>query len=153
MNTPDEKRARNEALMMAALDGELSPEHSEAFQALLRKDPALRLEYETLKRNQNLMKNQKLTEPVPEFWDTWNQQLFTRIERGFGWVLFTLGALLLLGYTAWIALEEILTEPALPFWVKAAVVLLTAGTLILLVSLARERWFTRKNERYKDIVR
>lgn len=153
MNTPDPKRAQAEALMMAALDGELSPEQVSDFEALLREDAALRLEFETLKRNQTLMKNQKLAEPAPEFWDVWNRQLFTRIERGIGWLLFTLGALLVLGYTAWIALEDLLTDASLPLWMRAGVILLTAGTLILLISLGRERWFTRKNERYKDIVR
>ncbi|MCC5934049.1 MAG: hypothetical protein LAT75_06185 [Candidatus Cyclonatronum sp.] len=153
MSTPDETSEKLQYLMMAALDGGLNTKEQAEFEALLQADERARLEFETLKRNQNSMKNLKLTEPTPEFWDAWNQQLFTRIERGAGWVLFTLGALVVLLYGAWMMLEELLADPELAWWLKAAVVMLVTGTLILLVSLVRERWFLHKQERYKNIIR
>lgn len=153
MSTPDETSEKLQYLMMAALDGGLNTKEQAEFEALLQADERARLEFEILKRNQNIMKNLKLTEPTPEFWDAWNQQLFIRIERGAGWVLFTLGALVVLLYGAWMMLEELLTDPELAWWLKAAVVMLVTGTLILLVSLVRERWFLHKQERYKNIIR
>ena len=44
-------------------------------------------------------------------------------------------------------------DPEVALWIKAAVISVTAGVIILMVYLIRERICLNKHERYKDIVR
>jgi hypothetical protein len=50
-------------------------------------------------------------------------------------------------------LSTILTDPELAWWIKGAIVSVTAGAIILLVSLLREKLYLDKHERYKDVIR
>lgn len=69
----------------------------------------------------------RLKEPPPELWDSWSRSSFTKVERGIGWILFTAGALVLLLYGAWVVLSDLLTDPGIAWWIRAAVVAVTAG--------------------------
>lgn len=151
MNTPEPKKIRE--LIMASIDGEITVEEERSLREILLNNPNWAEEYRELKKVKEMTSQAKLKEPKPELWDTYKHQTFTRIERGIGWILFTVGALVLLLYGAWQALSQILTDPGLAWWIKAAVVSGTAGLIILIVSFIREKLYLDKHERYKDIVR
>ncbi len=151
MNTHNAERIRQ--LMMASIDGEIAPDEEKELKKVLLSDAELAEEYQQLKNLKMMTSKAKLKEPNPELWDNYSRRVFTRIERGIGWILFTIGALVLLFYGAWAALSDILTDPEIAWWFKAAVVSAVAGTIILLVSLIRERLYLNKHERYKDVIR
>ncbi len=151
MNTPDPDRIRK--LMMASIDGESSPEEENELKQILLDHPDWAEEYHQLKIMKDMTSQTKLKEPQPELWDNYKRRVFTRIERGIGWILFTLGAVVLLLYGAWTALSGILTDPNLAWWLKAAIISVTVGGIILLVSLLREKLYLDKHERYKDVIR
>jgi len=151
MNTHDTERIRR--LMMASIDGENTPDGEAELQQHLLRDRSLAEEYQQLKNLKTMTSQSRLKEPPPELWDTWSRSSFTKVERGIGWILLTTGALVLILYGAWVALSDLLTDPDIAWWIRAAVVAVTAGAVILLVSLVRERIYLHKHERYKDIIR
>ena len=151
MNTIDISRIRE--LMMASLDKEISPEEEKILLDYLEQHPEMKREFDQLKTLKKMTSAQKLKEPGPEFWDRYKQSLYTRIERSLGWILLSIGAIVLLFYGVWTALSEMISDPSIAWWVKAAILSAAAGTIILLVSLIREKLFLNKHERYKDIIR
>lgn len=151
MNTHDTERFR--MLMMASIDGESTPDQEAELQQYLLRDRSLAEEYHQLKNLKTMTSQNRIKEPPPELWDTWSRSSFTKVERGIGWILLTIGALVLIMYGVWMALSELLTDPGIAWWIRASVAAVVAGAVILLVSLARERIYLNKHERYKDIVR
>lgn len=140
-------------LMMAVLDGEAGPAREQELLRYLEEDTELRREFDEMKTLKSATMKIQLTEPDGTLWTTYWLNTYARIERGLGWILFSAGAILLLLFGAWEITKEWLADPDLPFWVKTAGILLGAGTIILLVSVIREKLFLHKNERYKDIQR
>lgn len=151
MNTPDNERVRQ--LIMASIDGEATGEQEQELQQLLRTYPEWAEEYHKLKNTKHMTSQYRLRQPQPELWDSYRRQIFTRIERSIGWILFTVGAVVLLAYGTWTWLSGLLTDPDLAWWVRLAIGSAAAGVIILLVSLVRERLFLHKRERYKDVER
>lgn len=151
MNTPDDERIKR--LMMASIDGESTPEEESELKGILLNNQVWAEEYQQLKTLKEMTSKAKLKEPQPELWDSYKHQVFTRVERGLGWILFTVGAIVLLVYGAWMMFSEILTDPNLAWWLKGAIISAALGLIILLVSLLREKLYLDKHERYKDIIR
>jgi hypothetical protein len=140
-------------LMMAVLDGEATTEQEQMLRSHLETDADLRREFEELQTLKYATMKTQLIEPDGTLWTSYWMNTYARIERGLGWILFSAGAILLLLFGAWEITKEWLADPDLPFWVKTAGILLGAGSIILLVSVIREKLFLHKNERYKDIQR
>ncbi len=151
MSIPHSERIKQ--LMMASIDGESTPEEEAELKQMLIQDLELAEEYQQLKNLKIMTSQTRIKETAPELWDHYSQTVFTKLERGIGWILFTIGALVLLFYGAWLALSDLLTDPGIAWWLKAAIVALVSGSIILLVSLVRERIYTNKHERYKDVIR
>nr|HQU74137.1 hypothetical protein [Calditrichia bacterium] len=79
-------------LMMRSIDGEISPGEAGQLADLLDADPALREEFNHLKQVKETtvkMRNDMLPDVV---WEDYWQQLYNRLERGFSWILISLGA-------------------------------------------------------------
>ncbi len=151
MNTLKPERIRQ--LMMASMDGECTPEEEAELQKILLDEPRWAEEYQQLKDLKIMTSQTRLKHPQPELWDHYRRRIFTKAERTIGWILFTIGALVLLFYVAWTTLHGFVTDPEVAWWLKAAVLSVTAGVIILFVSLLRERIYLNKHERYKDIIR
>jgi hypothetical protein len=63
------------------------------------------------------------------------------------------GSLVLLGYATWHGIMALLADTELPAFVKIAIFATALGSLILLFSVAREKWFVRRRDPYKEIQR
>jgi hypothetical protein len=153
MNSPEPDITRIERLMMAVMDNEATPAEVEDLNRLLKEDTGLALEYRELLTLKKAAMTAQLKQPDPNLWDNYWLNTWTRMERRIGWILFSVGAVILLLFGAWELTREWITDPGLPLWVKIAGILLGTGTIILLVSVIREKLFLHKNERYKDIKR
>jgi len=51
------------------------------------------------------------------------------------------------------AVQSVLADARMPWLVKGAIVALLAGGVILFVSVLREKLFTRKTDKYKEVQR
>jgi ferric-dicitrate binding protein FerR (iron transport regulator) len=139
--------------MMAQLDGETTPEQDADIALWIHADPALRQEFEQMKAVKNLTRQQRPDDLAAEKWDQYWLDIYPRLERGVGWVLMSIGALVLILFGSWEIAREWILSPDIPLWIKAAGISFWSGLTILLISVVREKWFLHKQERYKDIQR
>lgn len=149
------RSGRDRALerMMAALDGEIDPAGREELDAMLRSDAGLRSEWDRLRKVKEATKTMTLRKPPEEVWDRYWVSVYNRMERGVGWILASVGAVVLLSYGLWNAIGSLLEDESLPWFLKGAILLLIVGGMILLVSVVREKLFTARRDAYKEIER
>lgn len=154
MSGIDETR-REEArmLMMAALDGEISPQQRKRLDEMLAEDELLRKEWKSMNEVKVATGSMGYDPPPEEFWDKYWTSVYNRIERGVGWVLVSLGVVVLIGYGLWRWLETLLADSGMPGFLKAAIFAVVIGLVILIVSVLREKVFLGSRERYKEVQR
>ena len=145
------ERARH--FMMAGLDSELGSEDRAELDGLLAADASLREEWKRLGRIKEVTRAMGYTEPPEEVWETYWVSVYSRVERGVGWILASLGALVVVGYGIWKGVTALLADTGLPGFVKIAIFVAALGGLILLLSVAREKLFTRRRDPYREIQR
>lgn len=149
----NEERNRFQMLLMAALDRELSPEDEREFKRYLAISPDCQREWEEYQKLKEATMQLKFTQPSEEIWDRYWLNVYNRIERGLGWILTSIGAMIVLFYGAYKAIESLLADAQLEWFMKAGILALLGGLAILLVSVLREKLLTRKTDKYKEIQR
>ncbi len=140
-------------LMMGYLDDELEREQKEAFEEHLASCPECESELEEFRRLKQITDEVSLVEPEGKVWEQYWSSIYNRIERGAGWILFSLAGILLLIYGGFKMIEEIIKDPTVDIILKTGLLALIAGLAILLVSVLREKLYFRKKDRYKDVRR
>ncbi|UCC73578.1 MAG: hypothetical protein JSV86_03170 [Gemmatimonadota bacterium] len=145
------ERARR--LMMAGLDGELLAGERAELERLLDDHPALRAELERLQRVKEVTGSMALKRAPEEVWGDYWASVYSRLERGIGWILLSLGAIVLISYGAWHGVKQLIADVTMPMYIKAAILALLVGIVVLLVSVAREKVFVGQRQRYKDVER
>ncbi len=95
----------------------------------------------------------KYKEPPDEVWEKYWSKVYNRLERGLSWILISIGAMTLLFYAGFKAVESLVRDPAIAILLKVAVLVLLAGVVILFVSVVRGRIFTYKKDRYAKEVK
>jgi len=80
-------------------------------------------------------------------------RVYNRLERGLGWILISIGAMILLFYGGFKAVESLVKDPTVAILLKVAILVLLAGLIILFVSVIRERIFTYKKDKYAKEVK
>lgn len=148
-----EHTERARGLMMAALDGELSCVEQSELDRMLATDENLRTEWDRLKTVKAMTDSMTFREPPEEVWDRYWVSVYNQAERGLGWLLFSVGLIAVFAWGAWHLADAMLADTQFPGWVKLAIFAVVLGGGILFLSVARERWFTRKHERYKEVQR
>lgn len=144
---------RDRELLTAALDDELEPEERRMLERRLEEDPELRREWKEMRKMRELTGRMRLREPPEEVWDRYWLGVYRRLERGLAWLLVAIGAVLLLAYGLFEIADDLLSDPALPGFVKVGVVLLALGLVVLAVSVAREKIFVWRRDPYRDVRR
>ncbi len=149
MTTRDDSRR----LMMAALDGEINPDQRRQLDRLLADNPDLRDEWERMGRVKEVTSSMAYREPPEEIWQEYWVSVYNRCERGVGWLLMTLSTVILLSWSAWQVIAAMFADSAMPLFLKLAVLGVAVGAIILLVSVAREKWFVRRKDPYREVIR
>ena len=146
------ERDRFRLLMMKALDGELAgSEHSE-FDNFLR-DEECRREWNAFRKVKEATMDLKMTSPPSEVWDGYWKGMYNRSERGIAWILVTLGAVVLFAWGSIEVVAALWADAQVPVIVKVGIFTLAAGLVLLFFSVIRERWFTSRHDKYKEVVR
>ena len=65
----------------------------------------------------------------------------------------SVGGFVVVGYGIWIGLQDLLADTELPAFVKLGIFALLLGGLVLLVSVIREKLFTRGKDPYREVQR
>ena len=94
----------------------------------------------------------RFKEPSDAELERYWSSIYNRLERGAGWILLSVGAIILLCYGAFRLVEGIIKDPKVAIVLKVGVVALVFGVVILFVSLLRERLAVRKVDKYSREV-
>jgi predicted anti-sigma-YlaC factor YlaD len=140
-------------LMMGYLDGELSSEQRRRFEEHLAGCPDCAGELNEFKKLKAITDEVTLVEPEDRMWQDYWGGIYNRIERGIGWILFSVAAILLVIYGGFKAIEAIMNDPSVQLLLKVALGVLVLGLAILFVSVLRERLYFWRRDRYKDVRR
>ena len=151
VSPPGGERVRH--LMMAELDQEISGEGRHELELALEENPDLREELETFHRLKEVTDTMTPLKPPEETWDTYWEHVYRRLERRIGWVLVSLGTIIVGTWALWTAVSELIRDTTLPAYIRWSMLALVAGFVILFVSVVRERLFMQKDDPYKDVVR
>jgi len=138
-------------LLAGYVDGELTDEERQAFERELQRDPQLRAELQEFRKLKEVTSMVRYADLPDEVWESYWQSLYRKLERGIGWILLSIGSIILLCFGLYQGLHELYLEPAVSLWVKIGVTALGGGIIFLLVSFVRERLFAYKRDRYKEV--
>jgi hypothetical protein len=142
----NDAREEYEVLLSAYLDGELDEVETARVEDLIASSPAVRREYQALQRlvvgTNDVFANRD--EPPEAVWDDFLDNVYNRLERKTGWVIFIIGATLLTLYGAY----AFVTQPFASAMLKMIIVLPLAGLAVVFWSVLRNRLHTIKTDRY-----
>jgi anti-sigma factor RsiW len=137
----------------AYLDDELEPEERRAFEGQLAHDAGLREEVEAMRAMKSVMSGMRLRELPDRAWDDYRKRTYNRLERRVGWILLSIGAMVLVGYGLYELVVFLVADAELAWWIRAAIGAACVGFAILLVSVIRERIFVWKRDPYREVER
>lgn len=140
-------------LMMGRLDGELPEEQREELKEHLHHCEACRKELEGFAALKEELAMMEFKEPTDAELERYWRGIYNRLERGLGWILFSLGAVVVICYGAFELLEELFKNPTVALVLKIGVGALVMGGVVLFVSILRERLAVRKKDRYSKEVK
>ena len=134
-------------------DGNLNAEESAEFKNMLESNAELKKEFEEQRRIKEVLRKMKLKNPSREVWDSYWMGIYNRIERGIAWVVISIGALIFFGYASYEVVNAFVNDTQTPPLAKLGITLLIFRALILIFSLIREKIFTSKRDKYKEVQR
>ncbi len=140
-------------LMMGYLDNELSDEQKRQFEEHLDGCSECTDELKEFRKLKAITDEVTLVEPEDRMWQEYWDGIYNRIERGLGWIIFSVAAILMTIYGGFRAIEELIKDPNVEIILKVGLLALIAGLAILFVSVLRERLYFWKRDRYKDVRR
>ena len=136
-------------LMMASLDGEICAEERVELESHLAECAECRREFKELSKLADLVGEIELPKPSQEDMMKYWPSVYAKIERGAGWVLVVIGAVIWAAYGIYL----FITDPSTGSLTKFLIALPVVGALMLLVSVIRERVIVGRTERYKEVER
>lgn len=140
-------------LMMAYLDNELDEGQQRVFTQHLASCEHCMREMEEFRRLKQMTDEVALVEPEDRLWQQYWGGVYNRIERGIGWVVFSLAGILLVVYGGFTAIEKVIEDPSVSLLLKVGLLALLVGLAILFVSVLRERIYFWSKDRYRDVRR
>ena len=142
-------------LLAGYLDGELTPDESERLKSHLSHCSECRDELTEMRELEGVTEAMKREiDTLPDvFWDRYWLSIYNRTERGLGWLFFTFGATLLIGFGLWHLATNLWLDASAPLVVRIGTASLAAGFALLLMSLVRERIRTWRHDPYKEVKR
>jgi hypothetical protein len=139
--------------IMAFLDGELNEANARQIERMIKEDSEYRRIYESLRDLQEVTQEMKFKKLPEMYWDEYWKHVYNRIERGFSWIFISVGAIIVLGFISWQAIQSLIMSDAIHPLMKVGIILLTIGLVILFVSVIREKLMVRKVDKYREVER
>ena len=136
-------------LLSGYLDGELDEKSRRLVEQHIAACPNCRTELDKLKRLLEVTNEMKFKEPAEEVWDNYWSNIYNRLERTTGWLIFVLGGVAL---AAW-AVYEFVTDPTIEAVKKILIGAPMIGLAVLLISVIRERAHKSKSDKYSKEVK
>lgn len=135
------------------LNNELSADEKEELNIILQNDSKLKNELEEQKRTKEVLNKMRLKNPSKEVWDSYWLGIYNKIERGIAWIAVSIGFVIITVYAVIEAGDNFFQDNQTPGIIKFGIAVLVIGILILLFSVIREKVFTYKKDKYKEVQR
>jgi len=135
------------------IDGELTTEQEKMLDEHLQTCPRCRKELDELLKLKEVTSNMRFTDLPDKYWAGYWHAIYDRLERGLGWILLSIGAIILAALGTWEIFRHFFLDPVQPILLKLAIGSGLLGLIILIISVLRERLFARKHERYEEVER
>ena len=140
-------------LMENHFENKLSEDEEKEFSNLINNNGEFKKEFEEQKRVKEVLSNMMLKNPSQEIWEGYWLGIYNRIERGLAWIIISIGAVLFLGFSVIKFIETLYLDSTVPVIMKIGIYAISFGLVILVVSLLRERIFSLKHDKYREIQR
>ena len=140
-------------MLAGYVDGELSEAERHTFEEELQHNIELQAELEQFRKLKEVTGLVKYADLPDEVWETYWESLYKKLERGIGWIFFSLGAIVIICYGLYQLFSEMFIDPDTPTLIKIGVTTLLVGLVILVVSLTRESLFAYRRDRYKEVLK
>lgn len=140
-------------MMMGYLDNELNDEQKQRFEEHLKGCSECVDELKEFKKLKAITDEVTLVEPEDRIWQEYWGGIYNRIERGLGWILLSVAAIVLIIFGGFKAIEEMIRDPNVELIFKVGLLVLLAGLAIFFVSVLRERIYFWRRDRYKSVRR
>jgi len=138
-------------LMMKAVDNIATPAELEELEKYIQEDANLADEYKAFQKIKEVTDSIMFKELPDSYWKGYWEGIYNRLERGLGWILFSIGAMIILIYGGYRLLNDFFLSDEISLILKLGVGFGGIGLIILLVSIVREVFFARSKERYKEV--
>lgn len=138
-------------LVSAYIDGEVNDEEKKQVETHLSRCKECQQEFRELTALEEVLHNMTLKKPSKEIWDVYWSSVYNRLERKIGWIVLSLGLIILIGIGAFPAIKNLILNPEIPLVLKIGLLIFSAGGIIVFVSILREQLFFWKRERYKEV--
>ncbi len=139
-------------LLMGYLDHELTELEILRMEQHLKGCTSCSAELDEFRRLKEVTDTMRVAIPDDKYWEDYWSHIYNRLERKIGWILLSLGSILLTSYGLY-RLVSLLFRDGVPLFVRVGVVALVVGLCTLLVSVLRERIFLAKSDKYERIKR
>lgn len=140
-------------LLMGHIDDELGPAETKRIEDHLAVCVSCRRE-ETAFRALGEVTEEMINEELPAIdLDAEWHSIYRRMERSLGWLLMSVGLIILFGFGAWQLVSEFLLNGEASGWLRVGVGAALAGMIVLLVSISRESLTKYRSERYREVQR
>jgi predicted anti-sigma-YlaC factor YlaD len=140
-------------LISGYIDEELEAGERQRLEEHLKGCASCRRELEQLRGLTEELRTMEFEEPTDAELERYWRSVYNRLERAVGWILLSLGAILLLGYGGFKLVEEFVRDPQVTLALKVGVLALMFGAIVLFVSLLRERMAVLRSDRYSREVK
>lgn len=131
-------------LISSYYDGELDEKRKKLVEKHLKQCPECKKEFEEMGKFEEVMRKMELKKPPKEAWQLYWTSIYNRLERRIGWILFSIGAIILIFFGGYKMVEGIIQDPSTPLLLKVGILTVLGGIVVLLVSLIREQFYVRK---------
>lgn len=88
-----------------------------------------------------------------EYFDKYWNTFFNKIERVISWLIFICGIVLLITYWLYSLMEKILIDEAMPLIFRIGLFATIFGFILLLFSIAKEKFIVNKHDKYRGITK
>ena len=150
MNSGEDKY---KIMLSGYIDGELSSDEKAELEMHLKTCSDCRKELEVFQELKEVTGAMKYADIPEHVWDNYWRGIYRRLELGIGWILFSIGAIIILACMCYGIFQNFFLNPDEPLILKIGVGTLILGAIFLLVSVTRERIFAYRRDRYKEIKR
>lgn len=140
-------------MLSGYIDGELSPEERTEFEKHMAGCEECRKEMNTFLRLKEVTGAMRYADIPEHVWDHYWRSLYRRLELGLGWILLSIGVIIILGFALFCLVKGFFMDPAQPLILKIGIGAGGLGMVVLLVSAIRERLFAYTRDRYREVQR